>query len=66
MKYQKYYVYIVTNKANTVLYTGVTNNLEQRIIEHFLERGRKKEVEKKPMRENTIAITLFSLKNISM
>ena len=35
MKYEKYYVYIVTNKANTVLYTGVTNNLEQRIIEHY-------------------------------
>jgi len=35
MKDQKYYVYIVTNKANSVLYTGVTNNLEQRIIEHY-------------------------------
>ena len=29
-----YYVYILTNKTKTVLYTGVTNNLERRIYEH--------------------------------
>jgi putative endonuclease len=29
-----YYVYILTNKNNTVLYTGVTNNLERRMAEH--------------------------------
>ena len=29
-----YYVYILTNKNNTVLYTGITNNLERRIYEH--------------------------------
>ena len=29
-----YYVYILTNKTNTVLYTGVTNNLQKRVIEH--------------------------------
>lgn len=28
------YVYIITNKNNTVLYAGVTNNLERRILEH--------------------------------
>jgi putative endonuclease len=29
-----YYVYILTNQHNTVLYTGVTNDLEERIREH--------------------------------
>jgi putative endonuclease len=33
-----YYVYITTNYIKTVLYTGVTNNLEPRIIEHYLNR----------------------------
>ena len=34
-----YYVYIVTNPERTVLYTGVTNNLSQRLIEHWMNRG---------------------------
>ncbi len=29
-----YYVYILTNQANTVLYTGVTHNLVKRVAEH--------------------------------
>ena len=29
-----YYVYILTNQASTVLYTGVTNNLKRRVSEH--------------------------------
>ncbi|MFH1678108.1 MAG: GIY-YIG nuclease family protein [Candidatus Omnitrophota bacterium] len=28
------YVYILTNKINTVIYTGVTSNLQKRIYEH--------------------------------
>lgn len=39
---KKYYVYILTNFKKTVLYTGMTNNLEQRIIEHYLGRGNEK------------------------
>jgi len=31
---KQYYVYIMTNKINTVLYTGVTSNLKKRIWEH--------------------------------
>lgn len=31
---KNYFVYIITNKYNDVLYTGVTNNLERRIYEH--------------------------------
>ena len=30
----KYYVYMMSNISNTVLYTGVTNDLERRIVEH--------------------------------
>lgn len=31
---KQYYVYILTNFTNTVLYTGVTNDLVRRIFEH--------------------------------
>ena len=31
---RSYFVYILTNKNNTVLYVGMTNNLTRRIWEH--------------------------------
>ena len=30
----QYYVYFLTNRTNTVLYVGVTNNLQRRLYEH--------------------------------
>ena len=34
MKLRLYYVYILTTKNNTVLYTGVTNDIKRRVFEH--------------------------------
>ncbi len=31
---KQYYVYLLTNKGNTVLYTGMTNDLQRRLYEH--------------------------------
>ena len=31
---KQYYVYIMTNKNNSVLYTGITGNLKRRVYEH--------------------------------
>ena len=41
-KEHRYYIYIVTNPKRNVLYTGVTNNLRMRIIEHWLNKGNDK------------------------
>jgi len=34
MHIHQYYIYIVCNKANTVLYVGVTNDLKNRVWDH--------------------------------
>ena len=35
--HHNYWVYITTNPKKTVLYTGVTNNLERRLSEHIAD-----------------------------
>lgn len=35
MKHHNYYVYITTNPEKTVLYVGVTNDLDRRMEEHL-------------------------------
>lgn len=39
MQKYNYYVYITTNKSRSTLYTGVTNNLNKRLNEHYEQRG---------------------------
>lgn len=34
-----YYVYFLANKGNNVLYTGVTNDIEHRVLEHKTKRN---------------------------
>jgi putative endonuclease len=41
MKERHYCVYIMTNVHHTVLYTGVTNNLQRRVLEHRSGTGSK-------------------------
>jgi len=50
------YVYIMTNKNNTVLYTGVTSNLERRCFEH-----REKLVEGFTRRYNVVKLVYYEV-----
>ncbi|WP_026104180.1 GIY-YIG nuclease family protein [Anabaena sp. PCC 7108] len=52
----QYYLYIMTNKYNTVLYTGVTNNLQRRVYEH-----KSKLVEGFTKRYNVIKLVYYEI-----
>ena len=39
MSKKQYCVYILTNTHHTVLYTGITNNLTRRVLEHRIKAG---------------------------
>lgn len=51
-----YYVYILTNKYNTVLYIGVTSNLIKRLWQH-----RNKQVEGFTQRYNIIKLVHYEI-----
>ena len=36
---RKYFVYVMTNKNNTTLYTGVTSDLSRRVMQHQAGEG---------------------------
>ncbi|RNI23434.1 GIY-YIG nuclease family protein [Rufibacter latericius] len=40
MKQHNYFVYLISNPSKTVLYTGVTNDLEVRLQQHKDNRGK--------------------------
>ena len=40
MRDHNYFVYLTTNNNKGVIYTGLTNNLPARMIEHFLNKGK--------------------------
>lgn len=33
----RYFIYIITNKYRTILYIGVTNNIQRRLSEHYFD-----------------------------
>ena len=39
MKDKQYYVYIMSNAYNSVLYTGITDDLHRRVLEHRSGKG---------------------------
>jgi len=53
---KQYYVYIMTDKGNAVLYTGVTGNLIKRVYEH-----RQKLVEGFTQRYNAVKLVYYEV-----
>ena len=53
---KQYYVYIMTDKGNAVLYTGVTGNLIKRVYEH-----RQKLVEGFTQRYNVVKLVYYEV-----
>jgi putative endonuclease len=39
MQEKQYFIYIMTTMTNTALYTGVTNDLQRRVLEHRSDIG---------------------------
>jgi len=58
MPRHSYYVYILTNKSNKVLYTGITNNLLRRMEEH-----RQKQIKGFSSKYNTTKLVYFEETN---
>jgi predicted GIY-YIG superfamily endonuclease len=61
MKQHNYYTYILTNYNKTVLYTGVTNDIEKRLYEHYFGIN-----QKSSFTSNTSASTYCATKGINM
>ena len=55
-----YFVYITTNTKKTVLYIGITNNLNNRLDQHNQEACD----QNNPLQVNTIAIISFISKRL--
>jgi predicted GIY-YIG superfamily endonuclease len=58
--YHTYYIYIITNKSKTVFYTGVTNNLKIRLVQH------KENIsgEKKVLLQSIMLSSYYTMKNL--
>ena len=58
---RQYFIYIMTNKNNNVLYVGVTNNLIRRVYEH-----RNKLIEGFTQKYNVIKLAYYEVFNDSL
>lgn len=47
MRQYNFYTYILTNYERKILYTGVTNDLDRRLVEHYLGTDKKDSFTKK-------------------